>query len=53
MAILGLDDNYEQCSECEGDEDIESTYCGSFCQECLRAHLEKCDICRTDWDGEL
>jgi hypothetical protein len=42
------------CTQCgrefvEGDDGTESTYCGSFCTECLPAHLEECAICREDF----
>jgi hypothetical protein len=38
-----------ECSGCEGDfapDELESTYCGSFCRKCLVEHLGTCEICR-------
>jgi predicted RNA-binding Zn-ribbon protein involved in translation (DUF1610 family) len=37
-----------QC-ECGSDIDVQSTYCGSFCPECLKEHVKGCDICRKDF----
>jgi hypothetical protein len=44
---------YVACTQCgrefvEGDDRIESTYCGSFCTECLPVHLAECGVCRAD-----
>lgn len=39
----------ETCPQCGGvcsPDDLESTYCGSFCPECLAEHLKKCEVCR-------
>jgi hypothetical protein len=40
------------CSECSAWEDVESTYCGSFCEEHLAEHLEECEPCARDWHRE-
>ncbi|MDA8239250.1 MAG: hypothetical protein M0Z67_02640 [Nitrospiraceae bacterium] len=34
---------------CGSDIDVQSTYCGSFCPECLKEHVRGCDICRKDF----
>lgn len=33
---------------CDAD-DVESTYCGSFCDEHLREHVEECEVCARDF----
>ena len=35
--------------QCEACTSGESTYCGSFCEECLEAHCEECEVCATDF----
>jgi hypothetical protein len=48
--LVSLDDRVE-CTDCDADDpnEIESTYCGSYCQSCLSDHLDTCEICRADW----
>jgi len=36
------------CGRYLGPDDMESTYCGSICRQCLPIHLAGCDICRSD-----
>lgn len=36
------------CSECETTEDVESSYCGSFCPVCFAKHCEECGVCADD-----
>jgi hypothetical protein len=39
------------CPQCnEPCEETTSTYCGSMCPECLKAHVAGCDICAEDFD---
>jgi hypothetical protein len=58
QACLGQDAAYSccardpQCSECTSESDLQSTFCGSFCPEHLRAHLQNCDICRKELGDE-
>lgn len=37
------------CGEVFPEDDLESTYCGSFCAACLPAHLEACEVCAAEW----
>jgi len=45
----------EQCNgqDCETmvepDEPHYSTYCGTFCQECMADHVAECEICRKEF----
>lgn len=34
---------------CDSDDEIQSTYCGSFCQEHLLTHCEECEVCAKDF----
>jgi hypothetical protein len=36
------------CSECGARDEVESSYCGSFCRECFEAHIEQCGVCAAD-----
>lgn len=38
-----------ECGEPVDDDDAESTYCGSCCQECLSDHCDQCSECRRDF----
>jgi hypothetical protein len=47
-----IDDSEERCPCCEGGVDegeVESTYCGSMCQECREKHAEECEVCASDF----
>lgn len=37
------------CTACEDpggiDNDVKSTPCGSYCEECLKEHVKECEIC--------
>ena len=35
--------------QCEACASGESTYCGSFCEDCLEKHCEECDVCAKDF----
>lgn len=35
------------CNDATGD--VQSTYCGSMCDECLRKHCEECEVCAKDF----
>lgn len=39
-------DSDGQCPDCE---EGESTYCGSFCEDCLEKHCEECEVCAKDF----
>lgn len=42
------DDN-DRCRECGDNENVQSTYCGSFCEFCLSEHVEYCDVCAEEF----
>ena len=41
------------CSKdnCDATEGIQSTYCGSLCEEHLAEHCEECEVCAKDFNS--
>ena len=37
------------CSECDSTTDMVSTFCGSFCPDHLKKHVEHCAVCAPDF----
>jgi len=44
-----LHPEFAECSACGARGEVRSTYCGSFCENCLREHLQSCTVCREDY----
>ncbi len=44
------DESEAACSinDCDSTDDIQSSYCGSFCAAHLAEHCEHCEICREE-----
>ena len=50
---MELYDEGNYCSECDDGEDVQSTYCGSLCNDCLREHIKECEPCNRDFAEEF
>lgn len=45
------EDEEPTCSDCGTTENVDSSYCGSFCNTCREKHNEDCEVCRKDWES--
>lgn len=38
----------DTCCECGTNQEVESSYCGSFCRQCFETHCVECGVCGND-----